>query len=86
LVLVLPRNAINAFGCSVQGHHFADWTVHAFGQICLIDGIQTMLARKTIFALLFSLLVLKLPRNAINAFGCSFRGHNFANWAIDTYG
>jgi len=60
----------------------ADWAIHAFGQIRVIDGIQTMLARKAIFALLFPLLILKLPRNAIHAFGSTCDGHDFAGTAI----
>jgi hypothetical protein len=38
-VLELSRNAINAFGCCFQRHAFADWAIHAGGQICLIDSI-----------------------------------------------
>jgi hypothetical protein len=86
LVLKLPRNAIHAFGSTCDGRDLADWAMHARGQICFIDGIKSMLARKTIFALLFSSFVLKLPRNAINAFGCSVQGHAFTGWTIDTGG
>jgi len=59
-----------------------DWAIPAGGQICIVDSIQTMLAHKTIFAMLFAFFVLELSRNAINAFGCCFQTHDFAGWAI----